>query len=173
MEKLRELKKKGWVASTKESIDAFLDTWSGMFELTSRTAAYALFREHYHKKNLAENMPAAEAYRAACEQAAADTKNLTNFEKVGTYGRELGGCICLFAHLQSVPHEPLKQLHLHLPPSHGQRRICLRWCRMIQKPKKSTSKTLKFFVRNSQIMVVGLTGFWVCHIFDGNDDGSR
>jgi len=89
-EKLRELKNKGWVANTKESIDALLDTWSSMFELTSRTAAYSMFREYYYKKNLKENMSDAEAYNAACVQAAAETKNLTNFEKVGTYGRELG-----------------------------------------------------------------------------------
>lgn len=89
-EKLRALKTKGWVASTKESIDALLDTWSSMFELTSRTAAYAMFREYYYKKNLDKSMSDTEAYRAACTQAAAETKNLTNFEKVGTYGRELG-----------------------------------------------------------------------------------
>lgn len=98
MEKLKELKNKGWIANTKESIDAFLDTWSSMFELTSRTAAYSMFKEHYYKKNIADGMsdqkgPNGEmspAERAACEQAAAETKNLTNFEKVGTYGRELG-----------------------------------------------------------------------------------
>lgn len=91
VEKLRELKNKGWVARSKESIDAFLDTWSSMFELTSRTAAYALFREYYYNKNLdSKDMSDTEAYRAACVQAAAETKNLTNFEKVGTYGRELG-----------------------------------------------------------------------------------
>ena len=90
-EKLRQLKKKGWVADTKESIDALLDTWSSMFELTSRTAAYSMFREYYYAKNQQDkSMTDAQAYRAACVQAAAETKNLTNFEKVGTYGRELG-----------------------------------------------------------------------------------
>jgi hypothetical protein len=98
MEKMRELKNKSWMANTKESIDSFLDAWSGMFELTSRTAAYSLFKEHYYKKNIADGVSDAKgpngemspAERAACEQAAAETKNLTNFEKVGTYGRELG-----------------------------------------------------------------------------------
>jgi hypothetical protein len=89
-EKLKKLEKNSWIADTKESIDNLLDTWSSMFELTSRTAAYGMFREYYYKKNLEKNMDEKSAYQAACTQAAAETKNLTNFEKVGTYGRELG-----------------------------------------------------------------------------------
>lgn len=89
-EKLKKLEKNSWIADTKESIDNLLDTWSSMFELTSRTAAYGMFREYYYKKNLEKNMDEKSAYQAACTQAAAETKNLTNFEKVGKYGRELG-----------------------------------------------------------------------------------
>lgn len=97
-EKLRSLKNKGWIASTKESVDALLDTWSGMFELTSRTAAYSMFKEFYYAQEKAKgtsdtkgpNEKMSEAEIAAATQAAAETKNLTNFEKVGLYGRELG-----------------------------------------------------------------------------------
>jgi hypothetical protein len=158
MEKLRDLKTKGWIASTKESIDAFLDTWSGMFELTSRTAAYSLFREHYYKKNLAEKMPDAEAYRAACEQAAAETKNLTNFEKVGTYGRELGA-LYMFIRPSAISatraietaapaFTPVAWAEQHMPAA-------------VQKDSKAKEEYIKNFKtlrRNSQIMVAGLTG---------------
>ncbi|NBX51508.1 hypothetical protein EBT25_16655, partial [bacterium] len=48
-EKLKKLEKNSWIADTKESIDNLLDTWSSMFELTSRTAAYGMFREYYYK----------------------------------------------------------------------------------------------------------------------------
>lgn len=158
MEKLRELKNKGWVASTKESIDAFLDTWSGMFELTSRTAAYSLFREHYYKKNLAEKMPDAEAYRAACEQAAAETKNLTNFEKVGTYGRELGA-LYMFIRPSAISatraietaapaFTPVSWAEQHMPAA----------VQDDPKAKEEYIKNFKTLRRNSQIMVAGLTG---------------
>lgn len=158
VEKLRELKSKGWVARSKESVDAFLDTWSGMFELTSRTAAYSLFREHYYKKNLAEKMPDAEAYRAACEQAAAETKNLTNFEKVGTYGRELGA-LYMFIRPSAISatraietaapaFTPVAWAEQHMPAA-------------VQKDSKAKEEYIKNFKtlrRNSQIMVAGLTG---------------
>lgn len=158
MEKLRDLKTKGWIASTKESIDAFLDTWSGMFELTSRTAAYSLFREHYYKKNLAEKMPDAEAYRAACEQAAAETKNLTNFEKVGTYGRELGA-LYMFIRPSAISatraietaapaFTPVAWAEQHMPAA----------VQNDPKAKEEYIKNFKTLRRNSQIMVAGLTG---------------
>jgi hypothetical protein len=97
-EKLRRLEKRNWVADTKEGLDALLDSWSGMFELTGRTAAYSLFKEFYYNKEKEKgtsdtkgpNGEMSEAERAAATQAAAATKNLTNFEKVGEYGRQIG-----------------------------------------------------------------------------------
>ena len=97
-EKLRRLEKSNWIADGKEGLDALLDTWSGMFELTSRTAAYSLFKEFYYNKEKEKgtsdakgpNGEMSEAERAAATQAAAATKNLTNFEKVGEYGRQIG-----------------------------------------------------------------------------------
>jgi hypothetical protein len=158
VEKLQELKSKGWVARSKESIDAFLDTWSGMFELTSRTAAYALFREHYHKKNLAEKIPAAEAYRAACEQAAADTKNLTNFEKVGKYGRELGA---LYMFIRPSAISATRAIETAAPAF-----TPVSWAEenmpaVVQDDPKARAEYIKNFKKlrtNAQIMVVGLMG---------------
>jgi len=158
VEKLQELKSKGWVARSKEGIDAFLDTWSGMFELTSRTAAYALFREHYHKKNLAENIPAAEAYRAACEQAAADTKNLTNFEKVGKYGRELGG-LYMFVRPSAISATRAIETvsPAFTPVSWAEENMPA----VVQDDPKARAEYIKNFKKlrtNAQIMVVGLMG---------------
>lgn len=178
VEKLRELKSKGWVARGKESIDAFLDTWSGMFELTSRTAAYSLFREYYYKKNLAEKMPDAEAYRAACEQAAADTKNLTNFEKVGTYGRELGA-LYMFIRPSAISatraietaapaFTPVSWAEQHMPAA----------VQNDPEAKKEYIKNFKKLRTNSQIMVTGLLGagyatYWMAMMMAPDDEWER
>jgi hypothetical protein len=158
VEKLQELKTKGWVARSKESIDAFLDTWSGMFELTSRTAAYALFREHYHKKNLAEKMPAAEAYRAACEQAAADTKNLTNFEKVGKYGRELGALYMFIRPSAISATRAIETASPAFTPVSWAEENMPAVVRGDPKAEAEYIKNFKELRTNSQIMIVGLMG---------------
>ena len=158
VEKLQELKTKGWVARSKESVDAFLDTWSGMFELTSRTAAYALFREHYHKKNLAENMPAAEAYRAACEQAAADTKNLTNFEKVGKYGRELGALYMFIRPSAISATRAIETASPAFTPVSWAEENMPAVVRGDPKAEAEYIKNFKELRTNSQIMIVGLMG---------------
>ena len=80
-----------WLITKKEQFEALIDTWSTMFELTSRTAAYQMFKDYYLQQNLKNtNMSKDEALQGAITRAAADTKNLTNFEKVGEYGRTLG-----------------------------------------------------------------------------------
>jgi hypothetical protein len=156
-EKLRSLKSKGWVASTKESIDALLDTWSSMFELTSRTAAYSMFREYYYNKNL-DSMTDAEAYKAACVQAAAETKNLTNFEKVGTYGRELGA-LYMFIRPSAISATRaietaapaftlLSSAERHMPDA----------VKDDPKAREEYIKNFKELRTNSQIMITVLTG---------------
>jgi hypothetical protein len=186
MEKLRELKNKGWVARSKESVEAFLDAWSGMFELTSRTAAYSLFKEHYYKKNIADGMSDAKgpngemspAERAACEQAAADTKNLTNFEKVGTYGRELGA-LYMFIRPSAISatraietaapaFTPVSWAEQHMPAA-------------VQDDPEAAKEYIKNFKtlrRNSQIMVSGLLGagyatYWMAMMMAPDDEWER
>jgi len=80
-----------WVITKWEQFQALVDTWSTMFELTSRTAAYQMFKDYYLQQNLKKGLSKDDALQAAIVKAAADTKNLTNFEKVGEYGRALGG----------------------------------------------------------------------------------
>jgi hypothetical protein len=186
MEKLRELKNKGWVARSKESIEALLDAWSGMFELTSRAAAYSLFKEHYYKKNIADKMSDAKgpngemspAERAACEQAAADTKNLTNFEKVGTYGRELGA-LYMFIRPSAISatraietatpaFTPVSWAEQHMPAA----------VQDDPKAKEEYIKNFKILRRNSQIMITGLLGagyatYWMAMMMAPDDEWKR
>lgn len=178
VEKLRELKNKGWVARSKENIDAFLDTWSSMFELTSRTAAYAMFREYYYKKNLKENLSDAEAYRAACTQAAAETKNLTNFEKVGTYGRELGA-LYMFIRPSAISAtraiETVAPAFTTLSTAEDNMPAVVR---NDPKAKAEYIKNFKELRRNAQIMSVGLIGagyatYWMAMMMAPDDEWER
>jgi len=165
-EKLRALKNKSWIASTKESVDALLDTWSGMFELTSRTAAYSMFKEFYYAQEKAKgtsdvkgpNEKMSEAEIAAATQAAAETKNLTNFEKVGLYGRELGAAymfirpsaISATRAIETVApaFTPLSWAEQRMPKA------------VLDDPdaKAEFIKNYKTLQRNSRIMVMSLTG---------------
>jgi hypothetical protein len=98
LEKLKKLNRNR-ILRTKDSIETMLDSWNGMFEFTSRTAAYMLYKESAYAKNKADpNMSDAKgpngemspAERAACVEAAAETKNLANFEKSGEWAEYLG-----------------------------------------------------------------------------------
>lgn len=66
-----------------EDVNKMLDIWNNMFELSSRSSAYAMMRDHYtNTEKLNEE--------SAKTKAAAFVKNLANFEQVGKYGKELG-----------------------------------------------------------------------------------
>jgi hypothetical protein len=75
-----------------------IDSWNNMFEFTSRTAAYRLYKEEALKRQIDAGVSNAKgpqdqmspAERAAATEAAAWVKNLANFEKVGEYGRAMG-----------------------------------------------------------------------------------
>jgi hypothetical protein len=81
-----------------DSFNEFVDVWNNMFEFTSRTAAYSMYKQEVLKKNIAKGMSNAKgpnnqmspAERAAAVEAAAWTKNLANFEKAGEHAREMG-----------------------------------------------------------------------------------
>lgn len=87
-----------------DQFNAMVDTWNNMFEFTSRTAAYTLFKEKMYAANVeagmsdvkGKNNEMSPAEEAAAWQAAAETKNLANFEKVGAIGRELGAAYMFF-----------------------------------------------------------------------------
>ena len=86
------------IITNLEDAGKLIDSWNSMFEFTSRTAAYRLYKEQALQKNIDAGMSNAKgpqgqmspAERAAATEAAAWVKNLANFEKVGEKGRELG-----------------------------------------------------------------------------------
>jgi hypothetical protein len=102
-EKLSKIGRNKILASL-DQLNAFADTWSGMFEFTSRTAAYSLFKEKMYAANIAAGMSdqkgkndkMSPAEESAAVQAAAETLNLANFGKVGAIGRELGAAYMFF-----------------------------------------------------------------------------
>ena len=82
--------KRGGKASTKESVDAVIDTWGNMFEFASRAASYKTAKEIYQKQNTDKGMNPAEATEDAKNRATYYAKNLANFEQVGEYGKIFG-----------------------------------------------------------------------------------
>ena len=92
------------ILANVDQFNALVDTWNNMFEFTSRTAAYTLFKEKMYAANIAAGMSdqkgsngrMSPAEESAAVQAAAETKNLANFEKVGAIGRELGAAFMFF-----------------------------------------------------------------------------
>jgi hypothetical protein len=84
------------VADTAEGFTQFVDSWNYMFEFTSRAAAYELRKESMYKRFIKEGMKPAQADVAAATEAAIWTKNLANFEKTGTYGRNIGALYMFF-----------------------------------------------------------------------------
>lgn len=81
------------------SATKLLDSWNNMFEFTSRTAMYSLYKKQALEKNIADGMsdkkgPNGElspAERAAATEAAAFTLNLANFSQQGEWGKVMGG----------------------------------------------------------------------------------
>ena len=82
--------KRGGKSSTKESVDAVIDTWSNMFEFASRAASYKTAKEIYQKQNTDKGMNPTEATEDAKNRATYYAKNLANFEQVGEYGKIFG-----------------------------------------------------------------------------------
>ena len=96
LEKLNKGVGNSKVANTVEGFTQFVDSWNYMFEFTSRAAAYELRKESMYKRFIKEGMGPAEADVAAATEAAIWTKNLANFEKTGTYGRNIGALYMFF-----------------------------------------------------------------------------
>ena len=91
----KELGRSG-IIKTKEQLDKVLDTWTDMFELASRTAAYGIARENQYKKNIAKGMNEADAMKDASIKGIAYAKNLANFEQVGNLGKVMGAFYMFF-----------------------------------------------------------------------------
>jgi len=90
-ENFSELEKeigKNRIVSTVQGLNRFLDLWTDMFEVASRSAAYMVAKQNAVKEGLSRE--------AAQEKAADYAKNLANFEQVGKYGKILGSLYMFF-----------------------------------------------------------------------------
>jgi hypothetical protein len=76
------------VLRTKEQLENFVDIWTDMFELASRSAAYKIVKQDAIGKG--------ESERSATVRAAAYVKNLANFEQVGELGKAMGAFYMFF-----------------------------------------------------------------------------
>ena len=83
----KELGRNGIIRNISQ-LNRFVDIWTDMFELSSRSAAYAIAKKNFMGRGLNEE--------AASTKAVEYAKNLANFEQVGQYGKELGSVFMFF-----------------------------------------------------------------------------
>ena len=76
------------IIKKKEQLEKFIDVWTDMFELASRSAAYSVAK--------ADAVSNGYAAAEAKTKAAAYAKNLANFEQVGDWGKALGSLYMFF-----------------------------------------------------------------------------
>jgi len=87
---------KSGIITKIDDLNKFVDTWTDMFEIASRGAAYGIVKQNMYMKNLAKGMSEKDAMETAMVEAAAYTKNLANFEQVGEMGKMLGAFYMFF-----------------------------------------------------------------------------
>ena len=83
----REIGRSGIMRNVAQ-FNKYIDIWTDMFELTSRSAAYAIAKSNFKEQGLSD--------AAAQTKAAAYAKNLANFEQVGEHGKALGAVFMFF-----------------------------------------------------------------------------
>jgi len=157
------------VAKTLEAAEKIADVWGAMFEFTSRTAAYQLFKREYLKKEIEKGTSndrngreMSPAEQAAAVRAAADTKNLTNFEVVGSKSKYMSA---LYMFYRASASSALSTMEGTAPAF---RRMA--WAesqlpaniRNNQVALDNWRKEYAVLQRNSQIMIGGLIGFGYC-----------
>ena len=76
------------ILKTKDQIDKFVDIYTDMFELASRTAAYRIAKSQARAEGLSD--------ADAQTKAAGYAKGLANFEQVGEWGRAAGAAFMFF-----------------------------------------------------------------------------
>ena len=85
------------IARTQQLITSYFDTYMGAFELASRVSVFMIYRDNYIAKNsVGQKNVSDTVLKAANQTASAYAKNLSNFEKAGTMGRQLGAWFMFF-----------------------------------------------------------------------------
>jgi hypothetical protein len=88
LDKLGKTLNKNKFITTKEGIEKFFDTYTDMFELSSRVAAFGVVKGELMQKGYKEAQ--------ANQMAASYVKQLANFEEVGEYGKAIGAWFMFF-----------------------------------------------------------------------------
>ena len=88
LDKLGKTLNKNKFITTKEGIEKFFDTYTDMFELSSRVAAFGVVKGELMQKGYNEAQ--------ANQMAASYAKQLANFEEVGEYGKAIGAWFMFF-----------------------------------------------------------------------------
>jgi hypothetical protein len=87
---------KNKIVKSIDKLDTVVDTWTDMFEIASRAAAFSIAKKAAIEANLAKGMSPKDAEAAANIKAAGYAKNLANFEQVGEYGKAMGAFYMFF-----------------------------------------------------------------------------
>jgi hypothetical protein len=88
-QRLQSELRRGNVMRNVDQFNKFVDGWTNMFEIASRSVAYGIAKQNYIKKGKMSE-------EAASIKAAEFAKNLANFEQVGEYGKGMGAIFMFF-----------------------------------------------------------------------------
>ena len=83
----------GKILRTKQQLDKYFDTWSDMFDITSRAAAYGVIKRNLMAKGMTESQ--------ARLRAAAETKELTNYNLMGKSTQKAASIFLFFRPIAS------------------------------------------------------------------------
>jgi hypothetical protein len=169
-----------------DSFNEFVDVWNNMFEFTSRTAAYSMYKQEVLKKNIAKGMSNAKgpngqmspAERAAAVEAAAWTKNLANFEKAGEHAREMGA---LYMFIRASATGAVRAAEAALPAFRPMSMMLNDLPAEIRDNPKALAEFKKEYAvlqRNASVMITALMGmgfmaFWMSSLMAPDDEWRR
>jgi hypothetical protein len=169
-----------------DKFNGFVDVWNNMFEFTSRTAAYSLYKQEVLAKNIAKGMsnekgPNGEmspAERAAITEAAAWTKNLANFEKAGEYARSMGA---LYMFIRASATGAVRAGEAALPAFRSLEKALNDLPDKIKNDPAALAaytKEYELLQKNARVMVTALFGmgfmtFWMSSLMSPDDEWKR
>ena len=169
-----------------EKFGAFVDVWNNMFEFTSRTAAYSLYKQEVLAKNIAKGMsnekgPNGEmsaAERAAATEAGAWTKNLANFEKAGEYARSMGA---LYMFIRASATGAVRAGEAALPAFRSLKKALNDIPDKIRNDPEALAaytEEYKLLQKNATVMVgslfgMGFMAFWMSSLMSPDDEWKR
>lgn len=169
-----------------DSFNQFVDVWNNMFEFTSRTAAFTLYKKEALKRNIDKGMSNVKdeetgmspAEVAAGTEAAAWTKNLANFEKAGEYAREMGA---LYMFIRPSATGAVRAAEAALPAFRSMESALNDLPAEIRNDPAALEKFKKEYAlerRNARIMITTLFGmgflaYWMSSLMAPDDEWKR